>query len=291
MNNDYTAKIFQMIDQMKNYVRYKNIIKENAQAFKDFCTLQKGAEEMKTLGRILGLNQGLKNKEDEADRMLITLQQALGDVDLETFVFDEQERQKAIDRYEKKKVAFNILGIIANKEDVFGFIKDMVIARKGSDRSAKYKFGLSNYESVKRGLGLKNSDTDVIKGLRNFYDDMIMNDFIKSKNFSFEVEKGTMIFGKDGKPIRAESNIRLTLGSDINNASFINWFNTVFMPNMKATYGGNKFIASLSPYSTNKTTDRNETIYYALPAINMSPREDSEQVLFDDYSSAFNELK
>ena len=48
---------------------------------------------MKTLGQILSLNQGLKNEEDQSDRMLISLEEMLGvdnAIDLEQFVFNKE---------------------------------------------------------------------------------------------------------------------------------------------------------------------------------------------------------
>lgn len=183
---DFSAKVCYAIDELITYVTQAEVINTYKQEFEDFKKLFEGAQEMKTLGQILSLNQGLKNEEVSSDRMLISLEEMLGvdnAINLEQFVFNKEARDKAIKDFENKKVAFNSLAIIFGKEDVYGFLKALTVSTRASLRSAKYRFGLDNYKKVKTQLKLSSvSDADIIKGLRRFYDDLMLDEFLVSKN-------------------------------------------------------------------------------------------------------------
>ena len=61
---DFSAKVCYAIDELITYVTQAEIINTHQEEFEDFKKLFEGAQEMKTLGQILSLNQGLKNEED-----------------------------------------------------------------------------------------------------------------------------------------------------------------------------------------------------------------------------------
>ena len=291
---DFSAKVCYAIDELITYVTQAEVINAHQEEFKDFKKLFEGAQEMKTLGQILSLNQGLKNKEDQSDRMLISLEEMLGvdnAIDLEQFVFNKEARDKAIKEFENKKVAFNSLAIIFGKEDVYGFLKALTVSTRASLRSAKYRFGLDNYKKVKTQLKLSSvSDADIIKGLRQFYDDLMLDEFLVSKNQKFKIPKGGIVFDQDGNSIQTEGNIELVLGSDINNASFRAWVEQDVIPYLKAQFPGNEFVAGLGVVSSNKTVSHNEELYYSIPTINLSPREKIDQHIFDKYVNAYMRL-
>lgn len=294
-SGDYPMKILQMLDDIKDYIRYKRIMEAHEQEFEDFKKLFAGANEMKKLGEILSLNQGLKSQERQSDAIITKIENIINDkgkpkVDIIQFVTDEVYRQKMIDEYSKNKICtFNILDIIATKEDVFGFLKDLAIEVMSSNNSGKFKFAMDNYSKVKQELELSASDADIMIGLRKFYDDKILDDFVAWLNMDITVPAGTTVFDKT-KKTTALNNIKVRLGLPWTNATFKSWMETVVIPELKAKYAGNIFLRDLSPVESNKTISKNSTYYYAIPTVNLSPREDYEQYIFDKYVNEFQRL-
>lgn len=292
---DYPMKILQMLDDIKDYIRYKQILSDYEQEFEDFQKLFNGANEMKKLGEILSLNQGLKSQERQSDALIAKIENIINDkgeskVDIIQFITDEVYRQEMIEEYGKKKqCTFNILDIITTKEDVFGFLKDLAIEIMSGNNSGKFKFAMNNYNKVKNELGLQISDADVMIGLRKFYNDKILDDFVSGLNMDIIVPAGTTVFDKT-KKTTALKDIKVRLGLPWTNATFKSWMETVVIPDLKVKYPGNKFIRDLSPVESNKTISKNSTYYYSIPTVNLSPREDYEQYIFDKYVNEFQRL-
>ena len=295
--SDFDAQLYQMLEDLKDYARYQEVIKNNQNDFEDFETLFGGAQEMKILGQILGLNQGLKSSDIDNDTFVSTLQNVISDdkpIDLEKFVMDKQYRDDCIKSYESKKHSFNILAIISEKEDVFGFLRDQVMAMRANNFSGRYRFGLNNYQTVKKEFGLKGRNSDIIEGLRRFYDDKILDDFIANAGINIHLQQGSPIVSKDNKisTVQNEDGITITLGNNQTNASFKYWFEQILIPFLKSNpqTAGNKFVQDLAPIESNKTVSRNTIYYYSIPTINLSPRESSDINIFQDYVSEFQKL-
>lgn len=293
-HSDFSTKVCYAIDELITYVVQADVVNTHKEQFKDFRKLFDGAQEMKALGQILSLNQGLKNDETQSDRMLIALEEMVGvnnAIDLEQIVFKKKIRDEKIKEFEKRKVAFNSLAIIFEKEDVRGFLNSLTVSTRASLRSAKYTFGLDNYKKVKNQLKLLYTpDVEIIKGLRKFYDDFILDEFLASRNLKFKVLEGGTFFDKDGNPRQAEGDIELILGTDTNNATFRAWVEQDVIPFLKEKYSSNKFVSSLGVVSSNKTISHNEELYYSIPTINLSPREKMDQYIFDKYVNEYMKL-
>ena len=308
------ANFNKLIDFAQNYaIEYYSI---NWKHFNEIKRLNKGAEEMKKFGAIVGLNQGIPTDITSILRKCALIEDALvealpkkvtpeafcqqynitGDlansglqIDLTKFAFKPSYRQKCIEAYNILKTSFNILDAATSLPHVMKYIQLLSIVDQSAKQSYRYRSIKDTYRKIRDDFNL--SVDDAIKGLNNYLGDSIISDWMLQDYGTFVLPEGNKIFSKEGvlqkEPLKEATEIQL--GTDQGNATFRMWMENEVIPNLKRQYKSNKFISDLSNNIRTNTTSRNGAIVYTLP-INMLPKLDSERVLLNNYIDHFNRL-
>ena len=115
--------------------------------YNDIKTLSDGAEEMRRLGSILSLNQGIKTNSEGLLNQINLIERAIYDItgnqedliNLQKFVFDEQYRKQCIDKYEEYKHTFNILDVVATVPHFMGYLQTLAISDAEAEASSKFR--------------------------------------------------------------------------------------------------------------------------------------------------------
>ena len=82
-------------------------------------------------------------------------------------------------------------------------------------------------------------------------------------------------------------NTEIKLGTELGDANYKLWMETVVIPELKRMYPDNKFIQGLQPVVNTKTNLGSVSINYGLP-INMMPKTDYERDSFNDYKECWS---
>lgn len=305
-------KYLQLLDTVKEYLIKLNDI--NFDQLMQIDSLARGAEEMRILGAIAGLNQGIPsdlksiiNKisyieeifSEKADVFKELVVQELGSVyiDLESFAFNDEYRQKCIDLYDKVKHSFNILDCIASLPHLLGYVQSLATEKALMKRSYKFRNILEHYRTIQDKF---NTDQDTaVLGLENYISDKMLSDWLD--NINVEIPAGNNIFTKDGQLSKEPltSNISINLKTQAAQQSFRLFMETEVIPNLRKgiidnsseiiAIKNNSFIRDLTSVLNSKTVSGDETIVYSLP-INMLPRTEAEKILLNSYIDSFNQL-
>lgn len=296
----------QLIDFVQDYIQQGHVIGLNEATYADIKKLAEGAEEMKILGRILSLNQGIKTNPDGLLAQVNHIERAVyketGDledlIDLTKFAFDEAYREQCIAKYEIVKHAFNILDVASKVPHFMGYVQTLATAAKEVQNSFKFRSSKELSLQLSKDLGVTQEDK-IIRGVQNYVGDYLRKKWMRSKEVVFIIPKGNKAFDRDGNPFELTEDTPIQLGTDWGDATFRMWFENEIIPNLKqgiikpGAYSteliGNKFITDLGNDLLTNTVSRNPTVVYTLP-INMLPRIDQERAIFNRYKSEFNRL-
>ena len=169
----------------------------------------------------------------------------------------------------------------------------MFIAYKGlKNKSVKFKI-LSEYayKWLKDNKISKDLHNQVVKNTQDAVSLYLRQEWMKSNpNIRISVHENTPIFGKtlvNAIPSKVVTPIQL--GTEVGDANFKMWIESVMIPKWKKEYPNNKFIQGLKP-TVNMNTNRGTVgINYGL-SINMLPKSDYEKSVFNDYIYEFNSL-
>ena len=296
----------QAIDFVEDYIQQGHIIGRNADIYEDIRTLSDGAEEMRRLGSILSLNQGIKTNSEGLLNQVNLIERAVYDItgdqedliNLSKFVFDEQYRKECIDKYEQYKHTFNILDVVSTIPHFMGYLQTLAVAAAEVENSFKFR-------SIKQlSLGLSelyniSGESNVIKGIQNFIGDYLRRQWMLSSDKVITIPKGNKAFDPKGNLIELTVDTPIKLGTEWGDATFRMWMENEVIPNLKQDIGvpgtpqgfvrNNLFIRDLGNDLLTNTISRNPSIIYTLP-INMLPRIDQERAIFNSYKAEFNKL-
>lgn len=297
----------QLIDAVQTFLYQSSIINANLFVYNDIKTLSKGAEELRTLGQILGLNQGIKTSSGDLIKQINLIERAIYNtteklediIDVNRFVLDERYRQQCIIDYENKaKHSFNILDIVAKNEHSMGYLQSLAIGNAMDLNSFKYRSLRNLTLELSKRLKYKKEDK-LAKGIQNFIGDYTRKRWMRDSDISIVIPAGNKAFTKTGEVITLGEATRIQLGTDWGDATFRMWMENEVIPNLKQGIIGpnislskiadNRFIQDLGNNVVTTTTSRNPSIVYSLP-INMLPRQDFERSILNQYKSQFNEL-
>lgn len=297
----------QAIDFVEDYIQQGHIIGKNIEIYNDIKTLSDGAEEMRRLGSILSLNQGIKTNSEGLLNQINLIERAIYDItnnqedliNLSKFVFDEQYRTECINKYEKYKHTFNILDVVATIPHFMGYLQTLAIAAEEAKSSFKFRSikQLSLYFKTKYKI---NNEANIIKGIQNFVGDYLRRQWMLSSNLTIIIPKGNKAYTPNGDLIELTVDTPVRLGTEWGDATFRMWMENEVIPNLKT---GNiipnipavkdvyddMFIKDLGNDLLTNTISRNPSIIYTLP-INMLPRIDQERAIFNNYKAEFNKL-
>ena len=296
-----------LIDFIEQYIVQGSIIGQNLDTYNSIKTLSEGAEEMRLLGQLFGLNQGLKGTSDKLVQQISNIEKAIyarsnnsEDIfDLTQFAFNDEYRELQISKYEKVKHSFNVLDAISRNPHTMGYVRALAIAKEQNKQSFKFRSILSLVNPARLELQY-NKEDNIIKGLQNYIGDYLVKQWMLSRDdTTIVIPKGNMAYDKSGNIYELTEDTPIKLGTDWGNATFRKWFENQVIPDLKAgrispgvLFGGvsgNKFIKDLGNDLLTTTVSHNPTVVYTLP-INMLPRTDTERAIFNDYKNHFNML-
>ena len=299
----------QALDFVQDYIQQAHLIKSSKGVYEDIKTLAEGGEEMRRLGQMVGLNQGIKTSSETFLNQINLVERAIYDItgdlndmiNLHNFVFDEEYRNKAIQRYEEVKHTFNILDVVASVPHFMGYLQTLDIASEELRTSFKFR-SIKNLSLELTQKYNKNKEADVVKGLQNFIGDYIRKQWMLNSPLvkPIVIPNGNKIFNQNGELIKLNTDATIQLGTQWGDASFKMWMENDVIPNLKAgkidpdldpisAVLNNEFIKDLGNELFTHTVIKNPSIIYALP-INMLPRTDNEQSILNNYKTWFNEL-
>lgn len=308
----------QLLDFIEDYICQADVIYKNKNTFNDIFKLATGAKELKTLGQILGLNQGIKTKPDELITQLNNLRHAIYNktnnlediVDLTKFVMDENPyetdgviystyRDYIIDKYEMVKDAFNIFDVVSKVPHYMGYLETLVVTHVEINNAFTFRSSDNLFIPLRERINKGMNQEKLFKGLQNFCGDWLLRHWMLDNQKTITIPAGNMAFDKQGKMYQLTEDKVIHLGLDEDNATFRLWVENKVIPDLQKgllkpgnpwiKISRNKFIKDLGYNVVNKTVSGNNTVIRALP-INMMPSTDNERKLFNEYKSAFNEL-
>lgn len=309
--NQTNQEVFNQIkDFILDYTRQVDTVIRNIDTFNDIRTLSEGAAEMRTLGQLLGINQGIKTKADEFIKQVQIIERAIYDktkdpkdiINLTQFVMDPEYRKEQIIKYEDVKHSFNILDIVSTVPHFLEYITNL--AEANEELNSSFIFRSTKVMSLAISDRLKyNREDKITKGIANFLNDYLIKQWMSRTEAEqlkpIAIPKGNKIFDKNGVESELKEPTTIKLGTDEANATFRAWFENEVIPNLKRgeirpgihneEVENNKFIKDIGNSVVNNTILRNPSIVESLP-ISMSPRSENERSVFDNYRSAFNEI-
>lgn len=290
-----------LIDAVEDYAINSHKLLHDKNTVYTLKYLAAGAEELKLLGQILGLNQGIKTDNFGYLQQIHNIENLIVDktgdptdrINFLQFINDPEYRQKCIERYENVKTAFNILDVIASVPHFFQYFQTLAISQKENQLSFKFRSIEQLYYNYR---AFNRDEQKLIKGIQNFIGDYTRDAWLGNKGVAIEIPKEIKTFDSKGK---LSEDTTAWLGTDFGNASFRRWFELQVIPDLKEGkikpgvaspfISGNKFIQDLTQDINTHTVSQNASIIYTLP-INMLPRSSAEQNLLDTYMSEFNKL-
>lgn len=218
-------------------------------------------------------------------------------VNLERFMTDEAYATEMIGYYDLVKQSYNPLRILKTVPHYRGYAESLLCAFKGALDSVKFRTTVdSAKEFIKKynvvDPKLKNQ---VVKNSEKAVDLFMRQSWMQSKIAPIKIAAST-----DKKPVQLfidnaiEARVlnfdtEIQLGTDLGDANYKLYMETVVIPELKKRFPDNAFIKALQPVISTNTNIGAVSINYGLP-INMMPRTDYERDLFNDYKEAFNEL-
>lgn len=296
----------QLIDFVEDYIRQCHIVSSNSQVLEDLQVLAKGADEMRRLGSIFSLNQGIKTDIEGLLRQVNLIERAIYDttedlediIDLVKFAFDEEYRKKMILKYEEIKHSFNILDAVSSVPHFLGYVQMLATSLMEARSSFKFRSTKTMSLELSRLIGYRDENR-IIKGIQNYVGDYLRKQWMLQSDIKFTIPKGNKAFDKNGNQYELTQDTVVKLGTDWGDATFRMFVENQIIPDLKSgiikpniQFPGiskNKFIQDLGNDLLTNTVSKNPTIVYTLP-INMLPRIDQERALLNQYKAEFNKL-
>lgn len=301
----YAQRMYnQLIDSIEEYVI--NLSNIDERVLGDLHTLAEGAKEMRRLGSIFSLNQGIKTDPEGLLRQVNLIERAVYDItgdakdiiDINRFAFDETYRQRAIDAYENVKHSFNILEAVSTVPHFMGYVQTLAVALK--EVSESFKFRSSRNMSLELSKMINyNDENRIIRGIENYVGDFLRKQWLLQNDVQVIIPKGNQAFDKQGNKYILAQDTPVHLGTDWGAATFRMFMESQVIPDLKAgkikpevEFPGvkdNRFIKDLMNDLSTNTVSRNASVIYTLP-INMLPRTDSDTAILNAYKAEFNKL-
>lgn len=293
-------RLKKLIQDSIQYINQKEIIKQHQFEYTNLKALASGSEEVRKLGTILSLNQGLKTKPEEIIKQIYDIENLVeGRFDIEQFVTDDKYKQEVIKNY--KPDTFNILWIATQVPHFNEYLTKLgqlhALLRAGS---ARYR-GTS--DAILNGkVDLTGSDKlQKIKNTSKYFGDKLISMYFLQKGKTFAIPANLKYFTSNGNLDTNRAVERIQLGTHAGNATFKRFMDIYVFPRLKqglvsqnstvsTTVKTNKFIQSLQTTLFNLNVSKNPSIDWAL-GINMMPRTDEERLVFNSMKSEFNKLK
>lgn len=316
-------------EKLKYWKNMSTIVRFDLPTFRTFKTLKKGADELKTLGQLLHLNQGLYTSDEDTFNLLHTISTLIKNntINLHDLIYNKDYQNQVLNKLDSQSVFINPLRILLSNENYREYLTQLDLQfNMGYANSLKYRmiYELGNEVCNEAGAKDSNSRKSIFKKVGNFANSYIINTFLQNNDqpnsfsteypgFRITIPAGTEYYVKHkdsdtyfgDKPRytleKADSDTEIILGTAEGNASFKHYMDSVVIPNLQQgrlqndgisqiMIKNNKFIQYLTRSIYTKTPLGNPVTAYT-PGINGSPRTDTEIMLFEDIKNAFNKLK
>lgn len=308
-NSDYESELgARCVKKIKEYVRQIDVIYRNESIYNDFKTLAEGAEEMRIMGQIFSLNQGIKTDIKSFTNQLTNITHIIYNktgnaddiIDIVKFVENAEYRQEYIERFESVRHTFNVLDAVTTNPHTMEYISMLSKAYQSYRLSYRFRSAMDHLHNMQESVGNKDNQK-LVSGMYSYLGDQAISNWMLRSNTVVTIPEGNKESDDSGNITdRKEGNILARLGTNSGNISFRLWVENEIIPtlqNGQLSKGGtpnvnissNKFLKDLIPDVVNRTISRNPTIVYTLP-INMMPRNDTDRALFNKYKAEFNKL-
>lgn len=264
-------------------------------------TLTEGASEIYVLGRLLGLNQGIRTEGARYISQLNTLRYLIYNkknpqdrnhndiIDIEKYCVDPEYRAQCVRGYEIEKTAINVLDVLNKSPHFSSYLANL--AESLAIHKQGYKFRTIYNNVLQLSEEFKIPQDQATRGLTNLIGDTIINNYLQGNNISVVIDAGARLFTSEESSVIVQALSKIRLGNSLNNATFKNWVETNLIAELKERpeLKDNKFIQDLVYDLNTRTTSHNPENIIALPST-MLPRTDAERTLFNEYKQAFNQL-
>ena len=292
---NWIASMYQITTYISNMSR--NAQKFNSRVGYDLRVLAEGAEEMRVLGSILGINKGLKPSPAEAEtfidnfeNLIFNRRLAMGEVPTESdridfikFMTDGDYQKEVIDRYEKVKHSVNIPHLLTKAPHFFSYLQTQMIPvvfslatsinyrtlhkyRKNIQPHIKDKAPISIFKLFEVE-GTKEKDS-ILRGLENLVHHKLLTHWLHEGQYKFKVPKDFKYFTKKGElSSNPNSEEVINLWTDEGLATFKKYMEEVYIPTLQDNPDlmmNNEFVKNLIKISYNKTPVHQTVRTYSL---------------------------
>ncbi len=324
------VNVNQYLDFIEEYLLQWEDVNQNYNAYRALKELSQGAEEMRTLGSLLRLNQGLRVSTNEIINMTSNMENIINNrlkvinqerlrqrekpistkdrINLRSFILFENYRNNVIKEYDAIKHTFNILDVISTVPHFRGYFETACILHSALEST------IGKYEAIKNiggrliedlKLSSQKDRERLYKGVQRFYDTYVRDDYFLSKNIVIPIPKGMRYYEEGNRESEKPSTGKqfTRLGTKYGNATFKAIMERVVIPKIKqgilssinssvqsSLLQKNHFVQSLEPKIITNNVSHNTSINYA-PNSTMMPRSDSERSEFILLKDAFNRLQ
>ena len=269
--------------------------------YENIKMLTEGASEIYVLGRLLGLNQGIKTEGTKYISQLNVLRYAIYNkkdyndrseddiIDIERYCVDAEYRAKCIEEYENVKTSINILDVLDKSPHFSSYLINLAESLAIHKQGYKFRSVYDNVLFLSKEYNMPQDQ--VTKGLTEYIGDKMLNDFLQRNNITVVVDGGVKFFTSEESEDTTQGQTPFRLGNTLNNQTFRKWVEINLIPELKSRpeLKDNKFIQDLIYDLNNKTVSHNTENVLALPTT-MLPRTDAERTLFNEYKQEFNKL-
>lgn len=274
---------------------------------RDLRILAEGAEEMRVLGSILGINKGLKPTISEAEAFIDTIENLIIDrkkilgmpttdkerIDFARFMLDTDYQKDIIDAYEKVKHSVNIPHLLSKAPHFNGYLKtELIPTTFYMNASVKYrtmrKYRL-NVDPTNTPVSIfkyfnatsKKDKEAILKGLENAIQHQLLKGWLRTPISeesptlrSFRVPKGFRYFTDRNTLVTASEDTVISLTTEAGLASFKKYMEEVYIPSLQNSpaFAQNTFVKNLHKISYDKTATHTTVTTYSLTGDLMSKK-------------------
>lgn len=314
VSTDQGRYVNRFIDILKKYAKYRSILKKYEKEYHNLKILAAGSKETQDLGKLYKFNQGLPTKVPEiilashnisniynGDTVIKTVSLATDQTFLTAANSVNNSKQFKFGNDTVTRT-FNPFYAVYYVPHFKEYVQDFARLYIMNTNSAKFRF-INNLYSWAVNLfdaTTQKSKIKILKGLQNYADDYINNQFLLESGKKIIIPAGFKYYNAYGDLVENKTDMPIQLGTESGNATFKRWMDTQVFPNLKqglihnnirssAAVKTNEFIKLLTTTIFDMNTSHNSSINYGLN-INMMPRTDNERLLFNMVKSEFNKL-
>ena len=271
-------------------------ISKTTELFFQLLERAKGAEEIRILGRLLKINQGIPTDKYGKYSYIKGIEafiskKAEKSFDLLRFIKSSTYREEWINLYEKVKTTFNILDVISTVphfKEMFNIINvDDEVLNTLSVRNKVESLVIPEFQNEK-GSKLNAQE---FRQAKNAVNDFIINSWITSKNISFKVPLGQRYETEGATLLNDTPGFTINLDSNLNIESFRYYMEDYVIPTLKEKLPNNSFIKGLTfGLKTDPTTGKERGFFK--PIINMMQVDNTQKTkaIYEQMLHDFNDL-